>query len=313
MLNMMNLYRFAALFFVVAIIASCSTSNVKEEEQVNRSADILYNQAAALIDQGKFKEATEKFNEVERQHPYSQWATRAQLMAAYGYYKEQDYDQAILTAERFIKLHPGHKDIDYAYYLKALNFYEQIVDVGRDQAMTELALENLDILIRRFPNSKYTRDATLKRDLTLDHLAGKEMEIGRYYLMRGHYNAAINRFKEVVRHYQTTTHTPEALHRMVEAYMALGIKPEATRVAAVLGYNYPGSAWYEDSYKILDDRQRERLVQGKGWLDRTVESIFGKSDDPAPQEDVVEAIEEAEKTGVAPTVSEVEAESLSAE
>lgn len=268
---------------MAVMLPGCGSKEDKDR-QVERPVESLYNEAADLMDSGEYQEATGLFNEVERQHPYSQWATRAQLMAAYGYYKAQDYDQADLTLDRFIKLHPGHRDIDYAYYLKALCFYEQISDVGRDQAMTQLALENLDILIRRFPDSKFTRDALLKRDLTLDHLAGKEMEIGRYYLTRGQHIASINRFREVVRKFQTTTHTPEALHRMVEAYMRLGLRPEAVRVAAVLGYNYPGSVWYEDSYKLLDDRERARLNSGTGFVDRTIESIFGGHvDDGASQ------------------------------
>lgn len=270
-----SILRVFSLVLLLSFAVSCSSTGEKEAaQQVSQSAEVLYNNAADKMDAGEFLQATEEFNEVERQFPYSEWATRAQLMAGYGYYKAQEYDQSILTLDRFIKLHPGHEDIDYAYYLKALNFYEQITDVGRDQEMTRLALENLNILIRRFPNSRYTRDAMLKRDLTLDHLAGKEMEIGRFYQRKGHHNAAINRFKEVVRNYQTTTHVPEALHRMVESYMALGIRQEAVRVAAVLGYNYPGSIWYEDSYAILDDRQRQRLLDENNWQDRTLKSLF---------------------------------------
>jgi outer membrane protein assembly factor BamD len=180
----------------------------------------------------------------------------------------------VLALDRFIELHPGSEDVDYAYYLKALCFYEQITDVARDQAMTTEALNALDTLVRRFPDSKYTRDATLKRDLTLDHLAGKEMEIGRYYLNRKQVNAAIGRFTSVVRDYQTTTHVPEALYRLVEAYMTLGLHDQAVRVAAVLGYNYPGNKWYQDAYDILDDEQRQKLINGQSWVDRTVDSLF---------------------------------------
>jgi len=195
-------------------------------------------------------------------------------MAAFAYYKDVKYDQAILALHRFIELHPGNKDIDYAYYLQALCFYEQISDVARDQAMTKEALLSFETLIRRFPESKFARDATLKRDLTLDHLAGKEMEIGRYYLHQGQVNAAINRFRTVVKDYQTTMHVPEALHRLVEIYMTLGLKGEATRVAAVLGHNYPGSPWYEDSYKLLDPVQRQQLLDNRGFVDRTVDTLF---------------------------------------
>lgn len=234
----------------------------------------LYNSAASALDGKRYVEAAHKFEEVERQHPYSQWATRAELMAAYAYYKDIRYDEAILALDRFIELHPGNKDIDYALYLRALCFYEQITDVARDQAMTQEALSALETLIRRFPESRYARDATLKRDLTLDHLAGKEMEIGRYYLNRGQVNAAINRFRVVVKDYQTTTHVPEALHRLVEAYLTLGLKDEAMRVAAVLGYNYPGSKWYEDSYALLDPEQRQSLLEERTWMDKTIDTLF---------------------------------------
>jgi len=166
-------------------------------------------------------------------------------MAAYSYYENKSYNEAIISLDRFIQLHPGNDNIDYAYYLRALSFYEQIVDVRRDQMMTDEALQSFNTLITRFPDSKYSRDASLKRDLTMDHLAGKEMEVGRYYLNRGHVNAALNRFLVVVEDYQTTTHTAEALHRLVEGYLTLGLKQEATRVAAVLGHNYPGSEGYE--------------------------------------------------------------------
>ena len=202
----------------------------------------------AAEDYGK---ASELFLEVERQHPYSVWATKAQLMGAYSFYARGKYDDAVLALDRFIQLHPGDRDIGYAYYLKGLSYYEQISDVGRDQRMTELALQSLTDVVRRFPESKYARDAQLKIDLTRDHLAGKEMAVGRFYLRRGEYLAAINRFRTVIEKYQSTTHTPEALHRLAEAYTALGIKPEAKQEAAVLGYNFPGSEWYVDSYQLV--------------------------------------------------------------
>ena len=172
-------------------------------------------------------------------------------MSAYAFYGANEYDEAISAARRFIDLHPGHKDVAYAYYLIGVSYYEQISDVGRDQKMTEDALAAFDELIRRFPDTQYARDAEIKADLTRDHLAGKEMEIGRYYLRRGEYVAAINRFNNVVGRYQTTTHVPEALHRLTEAYMALGIQEEARRTASVLGYNFPGSQWYQDSYALF--------------------------------------------------------------
>jgi outer membrane protein assembly factor BamD len=257
-------------------LPACSSDKdaAQSAAQAERPVEVLYNEAADALDAKEYQKASTAFEEVERQHPYSQWATKAQLMSAFAAYQDDRYDEAILTLDRFIELHPGNEDIDYAYYLKALAYYEQITDVARDQAMTQNAMEALNTLILRFPDSQYTRDATLKRDLTLDHLAGKEMEIGRYYLNRGQVNAAINRFRTVVRDYQTTTHTPEALERLVESYLTLGLKTEATRVAAVLGYNYPGSKWYEDAYKILDPEMREQIKQDKSFVDKTVESLF---------------------------------------
>ncbi len=234
----------------------------------------LYNDAADELQARNYKQAYNLFNEVERQHPYSQWATKAQLMSAYAAYEGEDYTESLLALDRFVRLHPGNPDVDYALYLKGLNFYDQISDVGRDQDMTQLAKENFEQLLRAYPGSKYARDAKLKLDLTLDHLAGKEMSIGRYYLVRNQYHAAIKRFMNVIKNYQTTTHTPEALHRLVESYLSLGIRQEAVRVAAVLGYNYPGNVWYEDTYKLMDDAERAKLLDDRGFVDKTIDSLF---------------------------------------
>ncbi len=262
-------------FLVLATgLAACSSSDDKNLAQVEKPAEQLYAEAQASLKDENFEEATRLFNEVERQHPYSQYATKAQLMAAYAAYEGDNYDDAILALDRFIELHPGASDIDYAYYLKALSYYEQISDVARDQALTKEALQAFDTLVQRFPDSKYARDAKLKMDLTNDHLAGKEMEIGRYYLTRGETNAAINRFRTVVKDYQTTTHTPEALHRLVECYLTLGLHTEAERVAAVLGYNYPGSKWYEDTYKIIEPSRRKEVFENRSMVDKTIESLF---------------------------------------
>lgn len=265
-------YKFL-LFFAIVGLSACSTKE-KTDTIAEQPVEALYGRAASALDAGRNAEAVKYFEEVERQHPYSQWATQAQLMAAYAAYQSQKYDEAVIALDRFIELHPGDKDIDYAYYLKAMCYYEQISDVARDQAMTTRAVEALDTLISRFPESRYARDAALKRDLTTDHLAGKEMEIGRYYLNRNQINAAMNRFRTVVQKYQTTTHVPEALHRLVEANLTLGLTEEATRVAAVLGYNYPGSVWYERSFKLLDPVQREKIIAERGIVDRTIDTIF---------------------------------------
>ncbi|MEC7655367.1 MAG: outer membrane protein assembly factor BamD, partial [Pseudomonadota bacterium] len=210
--------------------------------------------------------AAQLFDELERQHPYSAWATKAQLMSAYSNYQQGAYDEAIIGLDRFIELHPGHRDVGYAYYLKGLSYYEQISDVGRDQKMTRLALATLRDIVKRFPDSAFARDARIKLELTQDHLAGKEMEIGRYYMRRREYLAAINRFKFVIEKYQTTRHVPEALHRVTESYLALGITDEAQMATAVLGYNYPGSSWYEDSYALLDQRSLSPQRKESSWL-----------------------------------------------
>lgn len=271
------------LFLLLAFaltLSACGTSSKKQDEEAlaaDRPVETIYNEAADEMDAGKFARAARLFAEVDRQHPYSQWATQAQLMNSYALYKSSNYDEAIIALEEFIRLHPGHKDIDYAYYLRGLCNYDQITDVTRDQDMTKDALDSFDTLLRLFPESQYARDAKLKRDLTLDHISGKQMDIGRYYLTRGFYTAAVKRFMVVVKEYQTTTHAPEALHRLVEAYLHLGLTDEATRVAAVLGYNYPGSKWYADSYKLLDPVQRQKLMDGRSFKDRTIDAILKPS------------------------------------
>jgi outer membrane protein assembly factor BamD len=235
------------------LLSACAGDGLDDEEYVERPVNDLYNTALDELKNGNNTRAAAAFQEVERQHPYSQWATRGQIMAAYAFYKANEYDQAIDAARRFVDLHPGHKDVPYAYYLVGIAYYDRISDVGRDQKMTELAFKAFDELIRRFPDSTYGRDAKLKAELAEDHLAGKEMDVGRYYQRKGKFVAAANRFKSVVDDYQTTTHVEEALHRLTEVYLALGVREEAVKSAAVLGHNYPASDWYQDSYALLSD------------------------------------------------------------
>ena len=242
------------LVLVLLVVAACSSDD-NIPEYVERPVSAIYNEAMDTLDEGLYAEAAAKFDEVERQHPYSSWATKAQLMAAYAHYETNEYDETIVALDRFIELHPSNRDTPYAYYLKGLSFYEQISDIARDQRMTKRALATFRELINRFPDSRYARDAKIKLDLTNDHLAGKDMEIGRYYLRQGHNLAAINRFKAVIERYQTTTHVPEALHRLTEAYLSLGITEEARKTAAVLGHNFPGSEWYADSYQLIEGKQ----------------------------------------------------------
>jgi outer membrane protein assembly factor BamD len=248
------------------LLALPACSGDDEPEYVERPPEELYSDAYDAMQAEEYHAAAGLFDEVERQHPYSSWATQAQLMAAYAYYEQNAYDDAVIALDRFIELHPSHRNAAYAYYLKALCYYEQISDVARDQKNTELALDSLVEVVRRFPNTDYARDASLKIDLTRDHLAGKEMEIGRYYENQGHYLAAINRFRRVIEKYQTTTHVPEALHRLTECYLALGIKDEAQAAAAVLGYNFPGSDWYQDSYTLLTGENLLPQEKEGSWL-----------------------------------------------
>ncbi|WP_235903594.1 outer membrane protein assembly factor BamD [Pontixanthobacter luteolus] len=220
---------------------------------VARDVESLYSEAKRRLEGGNTKLAAALFDEVERQHPYSPWARRAQLMSAFSYYSARDYNKAVASAQRFLSIHPGNKDAPYAYYLIALSYYEQISDVQRDQKITEQARVALTEVNRRFPQSEYAADARLKLDLVNDHLAGKEMEIGRYYQRSGRWLAAQIRFQNVVDNFQTTSHAPEALYRLTESSLALGIPQEAVKYAAVLGANYPGSEWYDKAYDLVQD------------------------------------------------------------
>jgi outer membrane protein assembly factor BamD len=272
------------LLLAAVLAAGCAGDRRDRLAYVERPAEQIYNQGLTQFERNRYDVAAELFDEVERQHPYSEWARRAMMMAAYAHYQNNDYEGAIATAERYINLYPSGQTTAYAYYLIALCHYERILDVGRDQQETRAALDALTQVERRFPNTDYARDARLKIDLTRDHLAGKEMDVGRWYLRQGHYLAAINRFQNVIRDYDTTSHTPEALHRLVEAYLALGIVDEAREVASVLSYNYPDSDWYQDTYALLT---REGLVdastgretddegsQNRSWWGRTVGRVF---------------------------------------
>lgn len=257
--------RLGLLAVTIAIaLAACSE---KKDDYVERPVEELYNEAMDLVDKEEYQRAAKAFEEVERQHPYSVWATKAQLMAAYVLYERNKYDDSLIQLDRFIQLHPGNKDAPYAYYLKGLCYYEQITDVSRDQRMTEQAMKSLQEVVDRFPASTYAKDARLKVDLARDHLAGKEMTIGRYYQSKNQWLAALNRFKAVVDNYQTTTHVPEALHRMVEIYVTLGLDDEAKKTAAVLGHNFPGSDWYEDTFSLVKTGKNASVKEESGgWL-----------------------------------------------
>jgi outer membrane protein assembly factor BamD len=252
---MSKLTRIAALAAACALVlpaAGCAGNKSKTDTAyVARDVNTLYALAKNWLDKGRYADAAKAFDEVERQHPYSVWARRAQLMSAFSYYMARQYTDAISSANRFLTIHPGNKDAPYANYLVAMSYYQQIEDVTRDQKITQQASDSFGELIRRYPESRYASDARVKLDLINDHLAGKEMEVGRFYQRQGNWLAATIRFRTVVDKYQTTSHTPEALERLVESYLALGVPAEAKKAAAVLGSNYPGTKWYKHSYELI--------------------------------------------------------------
>jgi outer membrane protein assembly factor BamD len=246
--------------------AGCARNRAKgDTSYVARDVSSLYAAAKRTMDQGDYETAAKLFDEVERQHPYSVWARRAQIMSAFNYYLGQKYTDAISSAQRFLTIHPGNVEAPYAHYLVAMSYYQQIADVTRDQATTQQAADSFGELIRRYPESRYASDARLKLDLINDHLAGKEMEVGRFYERSGNWLAASLRFREVVDKYQTTSHTPEALERLVETYLALGTPAEAYKTAAVLGKNYAGSYWYRQSLRLLLAYEKKHPKQD-AWL-----------------------------------------------
>jgi len=240
-----------------------------------RPAETIFAEADSLARDGDLLLAAETYDEVERLYPYSQLAKSAMIRSADSYYRAREYASARSAAQRYLYFFPSDNDAAYAQYIVALSFYDQISDVGRDQGDTVRALQSLNEVIERYPNSDFARSAKLKRDLTFDNLAGKEMEIGRYYLGQGHYIAAINRFRTVIDLYSGTSQAPEALHRLVESYLALGIVNEAQNAAAVLGYNFPGSDWYVDSYALLTGDRVKPTFEEESWLRRNFRQIIG--------------------------------------
>lgn len=272
--------RALALALVAGGLAACNTTRQENLQYVEEPVANLYNRGAQMLDRRRWAEALAAFEEVERQHPYSSWARRAMLMEAYAHYNANQYDEAIADAQRFLALHPGNESAPYAYYLIAICYFERILDVGRDQATTERALASLRDVVRRYPESPYARDASLKLDMVYDQLAGKEMEVGRFYLTRDQHLAAINRFRLVLENenFQRTSHVPEALHRLVEAYVSVGMAEEAQRMAAILGHNFPGDPWYERSYALMTNSGvmvvSETEAERRGWLSRTFGTVF---------------------------------------
>jgi outer membrane protein assembly factor BamD len=272
--------RLSLLLLAPLMLGACtqwdgkSSSLTARADFAAQTPEALYAAGMDALKREEYQQAKELFDAVEREHPYSTWATQASLMSAYSDYMRNKYTDAIGGLNRFIQLHPGHRDIAYAYYLRALCYYEQIVDSERDQRGTELALAQLQEVVNRFPDSAYARDASLKIDLARDHLAGREMTIGRFYQSRNLPQAAIGRFRRVIEEYQTTNHVPEALHRLTEIYLSLGLTDEARKTASVLGHNYPGSPWYQDSYALLVDGAPAAPGDRPGLLRRSLDWIF---------------------------------------
>ena len=262
---MSTLIRIASVAIAAALIlpaGGCARNRADSDTYVARDVNTLYALAKSWLDKGRYEDAAKAFDEVERQHPYSVWARRAQLMSAFSYYMAQKYTDSVSSATRFLTIHPGNKDAPYANYLVAMSYYQQIADVTRDQKITQQASDSFNELVRRYPQSRYAADARLKLDLINDHLAGKEMEVGRFYQRAGHWLAAEGRFRQVIDKYQTTSHTPEALERLVETYLNLGVPSEARKAAAVLGANYPSSKWYKRSYQLLSKYAPATAPQG---------------------------------------------------
>ena len=268
---------YATRFCVLCVcfaLAACGGQKSAEVDYEDRPVEEIYNKAFEELERGNLILAAGEFDEVERQHPYSLWARRAMVMAAYTYYLQNKYDEAIITARRFLSLYPGNTQAPYAYYLIAMSYYERIADVKRDQSTTRHARDALLDIVRRYPDSDYARDAALKLDLTHDHLAGGEMDVGRYYLNKGQFLAAAGRFRSVIENYPRTTHVPEALHRLTEVYLSLGVESEARVAAAVLGHNFPDSPWYRDSYRMLVARDLTPQADKASWISRAFDAVF---------------------------------------
>ncbi len=256
-----------AATLALAFLAGCSGFDPRAEGSLdNYTPEEIFQRGEVELDRGQGDDAAFYFGEIERLYPYSELAKRALIMQAFAYHSDQDYPNSRAAAQRYLDFYPAEEDAAYAQYLLALSYYDQIDEIGRDQGLTFQALQALRAVIELYPDSEYARSSILKFDLAFDHLAAKEMEIGRYYLRRNHFAASVNRFRVVVEDFQTTSHTPEALHRLVEAYLSLGLTDEAQTAGAILGYNYQDTEWYADSYALLTGQGLEARSAGDNWL-----------------------------------------------
>ena len=269
------------LLLMAAPLGACSSLSDawdklmnKEETFVDQPADKLYNEGLFLLNNKReVTDAAKRFEEVDRQHPYSEWARKSLIMQAYAFYEARSYDECISSAKRYVTLHPGSADAAYAQYLIGSSYYDQIPDISRDQGRTEKAISSLEEVIRKYPTSEYATEARRKLESARDQLAGKEMAVGRYYMDKRDFTGAINRFKTVVTQYQTTRHVEEALERLAEAYMALGIVGEAQTAAAVLGHNFPDSRWYQDAYNLVKSNGLEPSENQSSWISRAFKKV----------------------------------------
>lgn len=260
---------------LIMVLTACGGGKPQTRDLEALTAEEIYTLGEfQLAKSRKAADSVTYFSEVERLYPYSEWAKRALIMQAFAYHKDRDYENSRATAQRYIDTYPAEEDAAYAKYLLALSYYDQIDEIGRDQGLTFQALQALRAVIEEYPDSDYARSAMLKFDLAFDHLASKEMEIGRYYLRRNNFTAAINRFRVVVENFQTTSQTPEALHRLVESYLSLGLTDEAQTAGAILGHNYRSTEWYQDSYRLLTARGLEPEAKGEGWLRRVYRQVI---------------------------------------
>jgi outer membrane protein assembly factor BamD len=266
--------RMLALALLVFPLGACSLFGDKDVQGPDEPADKLYNEGVFLLNQkSSYKDAAKKFQEVERQHPYSDWARKSLIMSAYAHYEAREFDESIAAAQRYVTLHPGSPDAAYAQFLIGSSYYDQITDVTRDQARTQRAVAALEEVVRKFPNTEYALSAKRKMEMARDQLAAKEMLVGRYYLEKKDFTGAINRFKIVVTQYQTTRHVEEALLRLTECYMALGIVGEAQTAAAVLGHNFPDSRWYQDAYARVKGGGLEPTENRGSWISRAFRRV----------------------------------------
>lgn len=300
----MTFVRFAVLACLALALSACGGEKTGTDRfaYVEEPVELLYARGTQSLESNRYQDAIAYFAEVERQHPYSAWARRSMLMTAYTLYLTNDFEASRESIDRFLAIHPGNKDAGYAYYLRAMTYYERIRDVGRDQEITRNAATALTDVVRRYPDTEYARDAQLKLDLTRDHLAGKEMAIGRWYLRKNQHVAAIGRFNNVLENYQTTSHVAEALHRSVESYLELGLVTEALRHAAILGYNYPESDWYQDTYRVFRRYGRD--------LEARVERLEERPQEAVVNEDELSPVERLEAATGRPVTLENAPEAL---